>query len=107
MDYINFLACCKALKAFFEEQQKLSAVIFAISPSCTGVCEFGNEFVEHYVRVVELALKDDFGWFNWFVFENNFGKKKLSIIAEGVKFTICDEADFFKVCNGYGLFNCE
>ena len=65
------------LKQFFEEQKKLEAVIDAISPTSTGVVEFGGKFVDDYIKVLSRLVDDDFDWVSWFVFENDFGKKGM------------------------------
>ena len=98
MEYKDFLKASNALKEFMNEQDKLDNVIKVISPSSTGVVEFGNQFMEDYIRVVEIALDDKYEWFSWFVFENNFGENKLIVAVEGKEYRICDEQEFYDVC---------
>ena len=81
-----------------DEQKKLDDVIKVISPSSTGVAEFGSKFIDDYITVVEIALKDEWNSFSWFVFDNEFGKKKLQAIVNGKKRKICNERDFFRYC---------
>jgi hypothetical protein len=98
MEYKDFLKASNALKKFMNEQDELNNVIKVISPSSTGVVEFGNQFIDDYIRVVELALDDKYEWFSWFVFENNFGENKLIVAVEGKEYRICDEQEFYDVC---------
>ena len=37
-------------------------------------------------------------WFSWFVFENDFGKKKMKVKVDCKEYKICDEKQFFDVC---------
>ena len=79
MNYYQFENQINCLKEFFEEQEKLKNVLKVISPSGTCVCEFGNKFIDDYIRLLETAVKDEDGWISWFVFDNDFGKKELLI----------------------------
>jgi len=69
------------LQNFFEEQKKLDLLLKAISPSNTGVVEFGNYFIDAYINVLEKSFGDNFNWISWFVFENDFGKKGMQAKA--------------------------
>ena len=98
MTYKQFKMSCDKLKKFMKEQEKLDAVIKVISPTSTGVVEFGNEFIDDYSRVVEIGLNDQCNWFAWFVFDNDFGKKKMEIRIDGKKYIIENEQIFYDVC---------
>ena len=98
MNYDQFLEASNKLKNFIKEQEKLNDVLKVISPTSTGVVEFGNDFIDDYVRVVELALGDEFNWFSWFVFDNNFGSNKLKVKVNGKEYMIFGEQQFYNVC---------
>jgi hypothetical protein len=49
MEYKDFLKASNALKKFMNEQDELDNVIKVISPSSTGVVEFGNSFIDDYI----------------------------------------------------------
>jgi hypothetical protein len=98
MEYQDFYCASHNLKEFIKEQNKLDAVLKVISPTSTSVCEFGDKFIDDYIKVVEIALGDEFNWFSWFVFDNDFGKKKLEVKVNNKKYQICDEKQFFDVC---------
>lgn len=100
MNYKEFSKAIKGLKDFFKEQDKLDSALHVISPSSTGVCEFGNKFIDDYINVLEIALGDDNNWVSWFVFENNFGEYKLDIKLDNKTYIIKDEEIFYNV-----LFN--
>ena len=98
MQYSEFCKAVSDLKEFINEQDKLDAVLKVVSPSSTGVCEFGNKFIDDYIHVVEIALGDEYNWFSWFVFENDFGKKKMKVVIGKKSFNICNEKQFFNIC---------
>ena len=98
MEYKDFYYASQNLKEFIKEQDKLDAVLKVISPSSTGVCEFGNEFIDAYIKVVEIALGDEYNWFSWFVFENDFGKNEMKVVVNDKEYKICNEKQFFDVC---------
>jgi hypothetical protein len=98
MEYKDFYEAIQSLKDFFKEQDKLDAVLKVISPTSTGVCEFGNVFIDDYIRIVEIALGDTNQWVSWFVFENEFGKNKLEVKVNDIEYEISNERHFFDVC---------
>jgi hypothetical protein len=98
MKYKDFYNASDNLKAFIKEQDKLDAVIKVISPTSTGVVEFGNKFIDDYIKVVEIALGDEYNWFSWFVFENDFGKNNMEVQVNGEEYKISDEKQFFDIC---------
>jgi|688.fasta_scaffold716627_1 hypothetical protein len=77
LKYEKFYDAIQALKKFMEEQDKLDAALKIISPSGTSVCEFGNEFIDDYIKLLEESVGDRENWIAWYVFENEFGKKGL------------------------------
>jgi hypothetical protein len=97
MEYKDFYEAIQSLKDFFKEQDKLDAVLKVISPSSTGVCEFGNVFIDDYIKIVEIALGDTNQWVSWFVFENKFGKNKLEVKVNDIGYEISNEREFFDI----------
>lgn len=97
MTYDEFKKSIDSLREFMEDQKALDDVIKVISPTSTGVVEFGNKFIDDYIRVIEIALGDEYNSVSWFVFENDFGEKGYTITVEGKEFTIRNEKDFFEV----------
>lgn len=93
--YKEFERAISDLKSFFKEQEKLDAVLKVISPTSTGVCEFGHSFIDAFIRLGEAALKDEYNWLSWFVFDNEFGAKKLTVSFDGKDYTIANEKDFY------------
>jgi hypothetical protein len=75
--YEKFYDAIKALEKFMAEQDKLDAALKVISPNGTSVCEFGNEFIDDYIKLLEESVGDRENRIFWYVFKNDFGKKKL------------------------------
>jgi len=97
MTYLQFKSYCDELKRFNAEQDKLNDVIKVIAPTSTGVVEFGSHFIDAYIRLVDEAMNTD-DMFAWFVFENDWGKKKLFIKdlrENGKEYIIKSERDFY------------
>ena len=84
------------LKAYIKQQEKLDSVLKLISPSGTGVVEFGNEFIEDYIRIISISIGDYNGWYGWFVFDNNYGKNRLSAYLGGKQYIIKDCKSFYE-----------
>jgi len=80
-----------------KEQEKLDNVIKVISPSGTNVCEFGNEFIENYIDLLEKSVNDELKLISWFVFDNDFGKKKLTISINNKEYIISSEKKLFDI----------
>jgi hypothetical protein len=97
MKYNQFEKYINCLKEFFDEQEKLDNVLKVIAPSGTSVCEFGNKFVDDYIDLMENALNDDAHWISWFVFDNNFGNKKLTIMIGNNYHKISSTKKFYDV----------
>lgn len=66
------------LQKFFEEQEKLNTVLKVLSPTSTGVIEFGSTFIDAYINLLEKSFGDHFNWISWFIFENDFGRKGMA-----------------------------
>lgn len=92
----QFAIANNKLKAFIKEQEKLSNVLKVISPSGTGVVEFGNEFIEDYIRIISISINDYYEWYGWFVFDNNYGKNRLSAYLGGKQYIIKDCKSFYE-----------
>ena len=97
MEYKDFFEASISLQNFIKEQDKLNDVLKVISPSSTSVCEFGNTFIDDYIRVVEIALGDTNQWFAWFAFDNDFGKNRMVVKVNDKAYKICDEKQFYDV----------
>lgn len=98
LTYEEFLEAMNNLRDFLEERDKLDNVLKILSPTSTGVIEFGSKFIDDYIAVLEKALGDTDNWVSWFVFDNEFGKNCYSITLDDVNiYPICNEYDFYSL----------
>ena len=95
MDLQQFKKSMENLKEFFLEREKLDNVIKVISPTSTGVVEIGGKFIDDYIELISIALKDTENWVSWFVFDNEFGKKQYECKFLNKSYKICNEDDFY------------
>ena len=94
----EFESSINNLKEFMKEREKLDDVLNAISPSGTCVCEIGGKFIDDYISLLERSINDKNNSVSWFVFDNDFGSRKLTIGLEGVgEYVISDEKILYKV----------
>lgn len=77
----QFEAALQKLQNFKAEQEKLDAVLQVISPTSTGVVEFGGQFMEDYIELLSLACNDSSNWVGWFVYECRFGKHPMECMV--------------------------
>ena len=84
----DFKKAIENIHEFMAEQQKLDAVIKVISPTSTGVVEFGNKILEHYIHSIEKLVGDDGEWISWFIFERCFGAKPAMVKVNGEEFEL-------------------
>lgn len=94
----EFESSINNLKEFMKEREKLDDVLNAISPSGTCVCEIGGKFIDDYISLLERSINDKNNSVSWFVFDNDFGSRKLTIGLEGVgEYVISDEKILYEV----------
>lgn len=93
--YEQFHKDIQNLKRFKDEQDKLKAVLQVISPTSTGIVEFGNQFIDDYIDVVEQALGHEYGLVFWFIFDNEFGQKNMVVTLDGKEYVIASIRDIY------------
>ena len=94
----EFESSINNLKEFMKEREKLDDVLNAISPSGTCVCEIGGKFIDDYISLLERSINDKNNSVSWFVFDNDFGSRKLTIGLEGVgEYVISDGKILYEV----------
>jgi hypothetical protein len=86
----QFATKIEEIRRFSKEIDILNTHLQAIAPG--AVCEFGGFFLDDYIRVLLELVGDDSGWISWYVFDNEFGKRKLEAGYDGnvVKITSID-----------------
>jgi hypothetical protein len=95
MTYEQFHRAIEDLKRFTAEQDKLKSVLQVISPTGTAAVEFGNQFIDDYIDLLEQALGNEYGLVSWFVFDNEFGQKNMIVTFDGKEYIISSIRDIY------------
>ena len=78
MKFKEFNQAMANIQAFLEERKKLTAVLDVISPTSTGVVEFGGKFLDDYIALLSMAMNDtESKWIEWYCWECDFGAKAM------------------------------
>lgn len=65
------------LKSFMSELDRLHHALDMIAKG--SVSEIGSKFIEDYITLLEKHVGDEGNWVTWYVFQNDFGKKGLTV----------------------------
>lgn len=74
-----------AIQEFSNDQDKLQEGLKILSPSNSGIIEFGSKFIDQYIQTLSDVLDDDCQFISWYVFVANFGKKRFTAKASSWK----------------------
>ena len=74
-----------AIQEFSNDQDKLQAGLKILIPSNSGIIEFGSKFIDQYIQTLSDVLNCENDEVEWYVFENGFGKKRLTAKAASWK----------------------
>ena len=78
MKFKEFNQAMANIQAFLEERKKLTAVLDVISPTSTGVVEFGGKFLDDYIALLSMAMNDTtYKWIEWYCWDCDFGTNPL------------------------------
>ena len=69
------------IQEFSNDQDKLQDGLKILIPSNSGIIEFGSKFIDQYIQTLSDVLGDDWNFISWYVFENDFGKKRFTAKA--------------------------
>jgi len=77
MDKAEFNQAINSLKSFKEIKRNISNNLRTLCNDFT-VIDFTYVFEDAYIHLIELAMNDKSGWIDWFIYENDFGKKEMA-----------------------------
>lgn len=77
MDKAEFNQAMNSLKSFREIKRNVSNNLRTLCSDFTEI-DFINVFEDDYIHLIELAMNDKSGWIDWFIYENDFGKKEMT-----------------------------
>ncbi len=95
MTKLEFLRYMKVLKSFCKRSNNLSKAMASISDSSVG--GIGGWLVDAYVELLEKQCGDKSGWISWWVFENDWGRKRLRATIDGSPIDVHDLNDLWRV----------
>lgn len=75
MELKEFKERIKAIQQFLGEIDTLNAGLEMIARDAYS--EFGGMFLDDYISLLSESVGDKNTWIEWFVFENEFGKKAM------------------------------
>jgi hypothetical protein len=93
----EFKIMLKVIEDFEKERTSLEEVLKIISPSSTGVVEFGSNIITEYIKLLEKLLGLNNEDVSWFIYDNNSGKSKLKYFIENKEYIIKNEEDFYNI----------
>lgn len=71
----SFITYMDSIRMFQAESDSLNSNLSAISPG--AICEVGYKFLDDYIKLLSEAVGDEDDWIEWYVFENNMGKRGM------------------------------
>jgi hypothetical protein len=71
----SFTIYMNSIKQYLDESDSLNSNLAAISPD--AICAVGYHFLDDYINLLSEAVGDDSDWIEWYVFENEMGKKGM------------------------------
>lgn len=77
----------RVLKEYLDDQRKLSRMVG------DGIPTFGNALVENYIEALSIAAGDEAmpgrdTWLYWYIWDNDFGKRKLTVKVNGKEIVV-------------------
>lgn len=89
----EFVKIINNIKDYHEKEEKLTKYLHEFFMNGHSVVDFGSELIYTIVKLLAKNISEKYDVFieddiNWFVYENKFGKNKLSIyytLGDGVK----------------------
>jgi len=93
----EFVSRMKVLKKYIKRLNKLERAIQHLADE-NGRPILGGYLIDSYVQMLEKLSGDDSGMISWWIFENDWGKKRLGASLRGkpFPFEILDEIDLWK-----------
>lgn len=101
MEYNKFKEYLKYIKDFLDDQKKLDNVINVISPGSFERCEFGDNFLDGFIKLLSDSIGDTNDFLYWFIIENDFGNKKLTVTLNDIPYVIDDDVTFWIYLNKF------
>jgi hypothetical protein len=76
MSVEKFTSYMMVIKKHQEKNREAGKALSVFAPSSFIIVEIGDELLAAYINLVEEKMGSQSGWIDWFIYENNWGKKK-------------------------------
>ena len=73
----EFKECMQKIQESFKQVDKFVNDIAKYFDSY--IFELGYELVNDQINILEIAMKDSNYWIDWFIYENEWGKRQLEV----------------------------
>ena len=92
----EFEILLKPIKSYLEYYDKCNGAIGVLCSSSYATIDLGSSLLDSYIELVNKYIEDECDWIGWFVFENDFGKKKYTCTFLDKNYVIKNEKDLYK-----------
>lgn len=95
MDKKEFIKHCESLQQFINKHDKLNEVAKLLVSDCSNNADFGYEFIDSYIELMQIAINDSDKYINWFFLERNC--KEGKVIFEKKEYLIKNFDDLYEI----------
>lgn len=93
MDKAKFSYYLNSIKKFNAESDEMNEHLSFIASG--AICELGYSLLDDYMRLLSESVGDEWDWIPWFVFDNEFGDKKIIAGYDGKERSIKNVSDLW------------
>jgi len=81
MDYKQFEKYILLIKTELDKEKEINNFFIKINllENQTYINLIDSKLINAYINILSIAMNDDSNWIEWFIFDNDFGNKKLKI----------------------------
>ena len=79
ISFVEFEQLFIPIRKFLEDCKNINDALKTIFPSSYVCSDHGNELLDYYIDLTERYLELETQTISWFVFDNEFGKNKLTV----------------------------
>lgn len=102
----EFVKAIKKIQQFKEvELRKLDKIVSVLTDKEFNFSAIGYQFVDDYIELLQIAICDNENWVNWFIHDNDFGRKGLQAGYDGKTSLINDASDLYNLINYLSFIN--
>lgn len=86
------------IKNYLDKCREASKALEIFAPSSFICVDFASDLLNAYINAISREIGDysKDTWLEWFIWENDFGNKKLSITVAGEEIVIKNTTDLLK-----------